>query len=301
MLEKINDDMEMLPLHYDRAFKVIFSKSTNVLIKLLRYLLKIEINDNADTMIGKEAVGKYIDSKNFRHDMVVAIDSINYVCIEVNANKYAYSINRNFIYLVDLLLSKLSKGLKVEELNNYKVRLLNLNMFNNTNGEVIDEAALIYLKSRTEATKMFKIIDLDIAKCYEMMYNKDVEKDNLIRWGSIFCAKTINELSYLLGDDLLTMEEKKEFLDNVRAANRDEELVAAWRSERNERWKRESIENGMRAEGKEEGLKEGEEKGKEEEKTSIIKSMLNEKLDYEFISKITGKTIKEIKEIENNM
>ena len=76
MLEKINDDMEMLPLHYDRAFKVIFSKSTNVLIKLLRYLLKIEINNNANTMIGKEAVGKYIDSKNFRHDMVVAIDSI---------------------------------------------------------------------------------------------------------------------------------------------------------------------------------------------------------------------------------
>ena len=305
MIEKINDNMEMLPLHYDRAFKVIFSKSTNVLIKLLRYLLKIEINDNAHTMIGKEAVGKYIDSKNFRHDMVVAIDSINYVCIEVNANKHAYSINRNFIYLVDLLLSKLSKGLKVKELDNYKVRLLNLNMFNNANGEVIDEAALIYLKSRTEATKMFKIIDLDIAKCYEMMYNKDVEKDNLIRWGSIFCAKTINELSYLLGDDLLTMEEKKEFLDNVRAANRDEELVAAWRSERNERWKRESIENGMRAEGKEEGLKEGKEEGlkegEEKEKTSIIKSMLNAKLDYDFISKITGKTIKEIKEIENNM
>ena len=166
-------------------------------------------------------------------------------------------------------------------------------MFNKEGGEVIDEAALIYLKSRTEATKMFKIIDLDIAKCYEMMYNKDIEKDDLIRWGSIFCAKTINELSYLLGDDLLTMEEKKEFLDNVRAANRDEELVTAWRRERNERWKRESIENGIR--------EEVEEKGKEEEKISIIKSMLNEKLDYDFISKITGKTTEEVKEIENNM
>ena len=293
MLEEINDDMEMLPLYYDCAFKVIFSKSTNILIKLLRKLLKIEISDTAHTMIGKEAVGRYIDSKNFRHDMVVAIDSTNYICIEVNANKHAYSINRNFIYLVDLLLSKLSKGLKVKELDNYKVRLLNLNMFNKEGGEVIDEAALIYLKSRTEATKMFKIIDLDIAKCYEMMYNKDIEKDDLIRWGSIFCAKTINELSDLLGDDLLTMEEKKEFLDNVRAANRDEELVTAWRHERNERWKRESIENGIR--------EEGEEKGKEEEKISIIKSMLNEKLDYDFISKITGKTTEEVKEIENNM
>ena len=57
--------------------------------------------------------------------------------------------------------------------------------------------------------------------------------------------------------------------------------------------KRESIENGIR--------EEGEEKGKEEEKISIIKSMLNEKLDYDFISKITGKTTEEVKEIENNM
>ena len=29
--------------------------------------------------------------------------------------------------------------------------------------------------------------------------------------------------------------------------------------------------------------------------------MLNKKTDYKFISEITGKTIKEIKEIENNM
>ena len=58
---------------------------------------------------------------------------------------------------------------------------------------------------------------------------------------------------------------------------------------RNERWKRESIENGLREESKEENT------------ISIIKSMLNKKTDYKFISEITGKTIKEIKEIENNM
>ena len=43
------------------------------------------------------------------------------------------------------------------------------------------------------------------------------------------------------------------------------------------------------------------EEGKEENTISIIKSMLNKKTDYKFISEITGKTIKEIKEIENNM
>lgn len=112
----------------------------------------------------------------------------------------------------------------------------------------------------------------------------DVEESKIIRWGSIFKAETIEEIS-----DLLTMEEKERFLNSIRALNGDEEIVAAYRNERNERWKRESIENGLREEGKEENT------------ISIIKSMLNKKTDYKFISEITGKTIKEIKEIENNM
>lgn len=82
---------------------------------------------------------------------------------------------------------------------------------------------------------------------------------------------------------------KERFLNSIRAVNGDEEIVAAYRNERNERWKRESIENGLREEGKEENT------------ISIIKSMLAKKTDYKFISEITGKTIEEIKEIENNM
>lgn len=82
---------------------------------------------------------------------------------------------------------------------------------------------------------------------------------------------------------------KERFLNSIRAVNGDEEIVAAYRNERNERWKRESIENGLREEGKEENT------------ISIIKSMLTKKTDYKFISEITGKTIEEIKEIENNM
>ena len=295
-MQNFNDLEEIVPLYYDRAFKLIFNRSKNVLIKLLREVLKIEIDDNASIVIGKEALGKYIDSKNFRHDMVIEINNTNYICLELNANRYVYSIDRNFIYLVDLLLSILPKGLTMEELEEYKVRLLNLNMFSNISGGLIDEAALVYLIGGKVATKMFKIIDFDIAKCYEIMYNNTKEKDNLIRWGSIFNAKTIEELSYLLGDDLLTMEEKKEFLDNVRAANRDEDLVAAWRSERNEKWKREGFENGLKKE-RQKALEEGIATGKEE----IIKSMLNKKYDYNSISDITGKTIEEIKEIESNM
>lgn len=39
--------------------------------------------------------------------------------------------------------------------------------------------------------------------------------------GKYFKAKTINEISELLGDDLLTPEEKESFLESIRTANKD--------------------------------------------------------------------------------
>ena len=268
--EQMNTVMKtrVVPVYYDRACKVIFSENRDVLIKFLSELLHRNIDSNAKIIIGKEAVGKYINGKTFRHDMIISINDKEFICFEMNANKYAYSINRNFIYLIDYLLSKLPKNIKVADLNDYRVELLNLNMFGNASNEVLEEATLEYSHSKRKATEMIKIIDFNIAKCYDMMYNEDVEKSKIIRWGSIFKAETIEEISYLL-----TMEEKERFLNSIRAVNGDEEIVAAYRNERNERWKRESIENGLREEGKEENT----------------------------ISKVTGKTMEEIKEIENNM
>ena len=47
----------------------------------------------------------------------------------------------------------------------------------------------------------------------------DVEKSKIIRWGSIFKAETIEEIS-----DLLIMEEKERFLNSIRALNGNEEI-----------------------------------------------------------------------------
>ena len=50
-----------------------------------------------------------------------------------------------------------------------------------------------------------------------------------------------------------------------------------------------------------ETFNQGMEQGIEKNKVDIIKEMLKEKSSYEFISKITGKSIKEIKEIEKSI
>ena len=54
--------------------------------------------------------------------------------------------------------------------------------------------------------------------------------------GKYFKANTINEISELLGDDLLTPEKKEKLLESIRAANKDKELLAAWEKDK-DAWK----------------------------------------------------------------
>ena len=64
--------------------------------------------------------------------------------------------------------------------------------------------------------------------------------------------------------------------------------------------RKEGIAKGL-AEGKSLGLAEGKSLGIEERTSDIIKNMLNNNDTYEYISKITGKSIKDIKLIKDSM
>lgn len=132
-----------------------------------------------------------------------------------------------------------------------------------------------------------------------MIYNEN-RKDNIVRIGSALTASTIEELSYFLGEELLSMDEKEAFLNTVMEAN-NREILKAWNEERNQIWKEEMTLKNSYKRGIDEGLQEGIEKGINEEKLSMIKNMLKKKLDYTIIADVSGKSIEEIKEIENTM
>ena len=124
-----------------------------------------------------------------------------------------------------------------------------------------------------------------------MIYNEN-RKDNIVRIGSALTASTIEELSYFLGEELPSMDEKEVFLNTVMEAN-NREILKAWNEERNQIWKEEMTLKNSYKRGIDEGIN--------EEKLSMIKNMLEEKIGYETISKVSGKSIEEIKEIENTM
>ena len=102
--------------------------------------------------------------------------------------------------------------------------------------KVLGECSCKYIIDGEDKPKTIKVVRLDFDKCYELMHDDSVPKTDALRWGSIFKATTIKEVSELLGDDLLTPEEKESFLESIRAANIDKELLAAWEKEK-EAWK----------------------------------------------------------------
>ena len=112
---------------------------------------------------------------------------------------------------------------------------------------------------------------------------------------------------------MLSMEEKKSFINKIRELNDDEKVVKDWVWEENARIRynndmaaaeeqglEQGIEKGIEK-GIEQGIEKGIEQGIEQKNREIIVSMLNKKMDYNTISEITGKTLEEIKEIEDSI
>ena len=58
--------------------------------------------------------------------------------------------------------------------------------------------------------------------------------------------------------------------------------------------------NDLKA-SEEQGIEKGIEQGIEDKSKEVVINLLNEGSDYNFISKISGKTLEEIKEIENDI
>ena len=290
---------KIAPLYYDRVFKIVFSREKKILIRFLNNILGTNYSEDAQVSFERPLLSRDMNGKEFRQDVVIVINEKEYICVELNRRADAYSLNRNLIYIMDLMILGLNKGDSSDIIDNKSVKLLNLNNFSNKGGILLEKAYLVYIAVNEIATNLFSVYDLDIAKCREMIYNES-RKDNIVRIGSALTASTIEELSYFLGEELLSMDEKEAFLNTVMEAN-NREILKAWNEERNQIWKEEMTLKNSYKRGIDEGKEEGLQEGIEYNMVSMIKNMLKKKADYNFISEVSGKSIEEIKEIENTI
>lgn len=112
---------------------------------------------------------------------------------------------------------------------------------------------------------------------------------DLEKFGALLKANNLDDISHILEKDLINMSEKDKFIDQLKDMSCDKEILEAVKFEDSIDYRFNLVE--------EEAL----ERGKEEEKLEMIKSMLKKNINYQDISYITGKSIEEIKEIENSI
>lgn len=100
---------------------------------------------------------------------------------------------------------------------------------------------------------------------------------------------------------MLDMKEKEEFLDVIETVNDDEAILHDWLLDELEKHKERCQRDYAMKQGWLEGIKQGREQGRENKNKEIIMNKLSMNMDYNVISKVTGKTINEIIEISNEI
>lgn len=290
-----------MTLASDVLFKKVFFTEGSVLLKMLQDVLDIK-EDSGITIIGYETRPNNIFGKSFRGDLLVTLSDRTYVSIEMNNSNPKNSLSRNMIHLFRIHSDMLVKGMSDSELEKYRLYQLNFDNFRNPSREAIEKYAFCSLTTGKVRNLIYTFCDVDLEKCRKLVYNvnvREVSKD--IRWGAIMTSNDIEEISKLLGEDMLSMEEKDKFLNTVRELNEDEKVVKDWMWEENDKLRYYNDLKASEEQGIEQGIEKGIEQGIEDKSKEVVINMLNKNMDYETISEISGKTIEEIKEIENDI
>ena len=116
-------------------------------------------------------------------------------------------------------------------------------------------------------------------------------------WLVALSSKTFSEL-YQVISKLLNEDEVKEFMESVIIMSGNEPILTEFERQRLEAIKEMSIIENATNDGKEAGKKEGFEIGKQENKIETARKMLEDNLDIKMISKYTGLSSEEIKELK---
>ena len=304
-------------LSYNAMFKAVFSNNKGILSKLIEAILSyckidIDVQDKELIIRNSELPLESYQDRQLICDFIIKLNEHIDLNIEVNKSYYPGLTERNLTYSFKIYYEHFKTGDDYKEFNKYNLLQVNFNNFPNPNGKNINKFFMMDIEDLTNTlSKNLCILNIDIASCFELVYNKTNLKEVslLERFSGILYASNIEDISNILGSDMLTKKEKKEFLDDVLEKSKDKDVLKAIKLENSidyrfalveEEALNRGIEQGI-SQGIEQGISQGFEQGIEQEKESVIKSMLQKNMNIEDIHDITGKSIVEIKKLEKSM
>jgi len=331
---KLDKELVMAPLIKDDVFKSVMMKNTDVFEDFLIQTLDLKVNESDRNMIflDKELPKDTKKEKGKNLDIIVKIGKNLLITIEMNRSNFNNIKQRNEIFFDKLNTLRYEMTEEYRVLNSRYLYQLNLNAKDDYIG--IGENIIVRydLTSKTIYNDNAKIYLKHLEYYYDMYYTnyKEMREDEIFM--AALMSKNFTELYDIISnilsgsklnrfmESVINMSKEwiplhewaKDAMDKVVEEAKEEELKKRVIKKLKEELREEittkvekevtaKVEKEVTAKVQKEVTAKVQKETKEENTNEIIKSMIINKADYEFISKVTNKNIEEIKEIENSM
>ena len=284
---------KILSLSYNAMFKAVFSNNKVILSKLIEAILEhsyinIDIKDKDFIIKNNELPIDNYNDKQLICDYIIKLDNINDLNIELNRKQYPGVVERNMTYSFKIYYEHFNRRNEYSEFKKYNLIQVNFNKFKNPTNKSINKYYLLDANdSKNFLSKSICIINIDIEECYNLVYNNTCKEEisELEKLAAILYCDYLEDISSILESVRLDNMEKEKFINDINNASCDKNNQEAIKLEDNIEYRFELT--------KEEALR--------EKTIDVIKNMLKKDYDIKEISDITGKSTKEIKEIEKSM
>ena len=271
----------------DRVFRVFIKNKRNrkFLAKIINIVTSIDYDFLLENMVLVDT--NIIEDNIYNHyndqDVIIYIDNLT-INIELSSNKY-YNEIKNEVTAFKYAGNQYKVGTKYEEKTYifYQICIENYNIFNNnlliTESKIVDVSSGNY-ESETDRFKKFHI---NLKNIDSLCYNEGE------KYFKFFTLTNISELEKLCEGDEILMNS----LDDLKNLSTDSIFISELEKKEIDEYckiyEMKQIKNDALTEGKAIGIN--------EEKNKIAKKLLEQKIDIDIISKSTGLSIEEIKEL----
>ena len=289
---------EIVPITFDYVFTNIFNNEQNIPILesfLSSYFeIPIEKIKGNVKLKNRNLTLKHKRARYKQLDLVLKLNK-NIINIELN-NNYSEGIKeRNIVFICDIHASQL----KISD-NKYQIinSTVQINLNNVASKKPLKESYYLKNEKGQILSKKIRIDEINLKKGRKMCYTNSETK--LARWCMVLTSKNKKEFEKALGDDLMEKNVRDILISEVDKYSIDEESYGIYSNYSREELERNTLIADAKKDGIEIGKKDGIEKGKKDGTKSVAKNMLDEKLDINLISRITGLSLDEVIGLKNN-
>ena len=303
-------EQPMIPLTFDRMLKAFFEENSDIYKMFIISVVHLDLLKDDMNLEIKNTELPVSHYKEYKKTIDFNVDINKNILLNIELNKsYFKNVKlRNHFYKSKKISMNLKQGDDVKKLKELKNIQLNLNIKDKstTLGEDIVVPYSIITNTIYINNDITYIRYLDYYR--NLYYNGDIELTQDEYWLVLLTAENYMELNDIAGK-FLSDETREKLVKDVIKLSNDELIFDEYEQMMGDKLIEYEEEQSLLEEGREEGyssgyddgINTGFEQGIEQKELELIQRMLKNNVDYETISKITEKTIEEIKEIEKGL